>query len=735
MKDIPLPADTLVADRYRIERVLGRGGFALAYLAEDELSARQVVLKELSPPGSVRDDDGFLHLPDTENASAQRTVYEFLREAKLLAKLRVPGVVQIFDAFQFGGTAYAAMQFLPEALTLKRVLRSEGCLSSSRVARIVSCLARTLAAIHKKGYLHRDIKPSNILLIEDEPYLIDFGAAREWQADATVSHTALFTPGYAPIEQLTTRGRRGPASDIYSLGATAYEMLMGFPPISAVDRVGGAALQPLAPDVSTSLAIAITRALSLKAVDRPQTAEQFLALLDGNDDGAQGHTSALEQMDEALSKLLTLKVGRSECPCCGGLLDEVSPLKQGVCPVCRSGRIRARSLDAMRCAVCKISMLKKVVNEKPLKFCPVCSFGRLIQKGVLGNRALSCQACGASFSIPSRGMLRLDAFGEVRTELVEEGSTESENDFWRPMSGRSREVLQCEGCNSIFDIVGNHWILQHGAGTQLRGQNELLPDEWARLAAGLPIDAGSHECDKCRADFYVEGDSTTLVGAEADAFGFAARYLGKRLPTKELAWIGAGKSSGQQGVVCDNCETEFDYAGDYLRLRNTADSAMAAFIDKALTYEDWHRQARGLPLRNQEKQFREQLFEEVRRGLTSGRLTLGKKDRSSLFSGAATFGSDARPGQLVVDASGLRFRGRRSSLSMPVDVISSVSVDGDTLTISALGHADPITFDIQPADVIVELDSGRFTITLDAQDCADALQHAASMKLTGRRLQ
>jgi serine/threonine protein kinase len=203
-----------IAERYRVVRVLGRGGFAVAYLAEDLVAGKQVVIKELFPAGAARRQDGSIAL-GMEPDAAHRLVHGFLDEARLLMKLRAPGIVAVLGGLQWNGTAYCVMEHQPDARPLTDLLKERGKLSVSDSLRIVRSCASALEAIHERGFLHRDIKPSNILIgPQGDATLIDFGAAREWHADATVRHTALFTPGYAPIEQLSDRGRRGPASDL-----------------------------------------------------------------------------------------------------------------------------------------------------------------------------------------------------------------------------------------------------------------------------------------------------------------------------------------------------------------------------------------------------------------------------------------------------------------------------------------------------------------------------------------
>ncbi|MCH8275839.1 MAG: serine/threonine protein kinase, partial [Armatimonadetes bacterium] len=541
--NLQLSPGVQVNSRYRVNRFLGAGGFSSTYLAADELAGRDVVLKELAPPGSARTEDGLLLLPDADGGAAHRLRHQFIGEARLLSRLRIPGVVAVYDAFQWGGTAYMAVEYRPDALPLSEVLEHEGRLPTDRVGRILEGVARSLEAVHQRGYLHRDIKPSNILIGPgDETTLIDFGSAREWQADATVRHTTLFTPGYAPLEQLSESGRRGPATDLYALAATGYEMLVGAPPPSAVDRVGGAALPAISlyrNDVPAGLASAVTKALALRASDRPQSAAEFLSILaaPAAEPGDKA-VSELERMDLALESIANLKVGVRECPACEGLLEEPRPLKPGVCPVCRVGRIRDRRLNTMQCAVCGSGVLRRIENLPVLRFCPICRFGPLLRGGIFRKRGAECGSCGAEFKSEGRGKLALVKFGSEGNEMVEPGRAESETDYWFPLGGRSATVFLCETCGAQFDQApGNRRTLAfwsddpYGIAAHHR---TLTPEEWARTAARLPLDAGNSACESCGADYYVEGDTITLLDADRDPFGFLERHQGRLLRIEQI---------------------------------------------------------------------------------------------------------------------------------------------------------------------------------------------------------
>ncbi len=208
----PLETGAMLSNRFEIQDVLGRGGFAIAYLAHDHVRQDDCTVKELAPAGSVREPGGLLNLHD---ADPHRIRDRFLDEARTLARLDLPGVLPVRASFVENGTAYFATDHVWNSRTLQELLDVEGRMDSDGALDIFFQLLETLEALHAKHVLHRDIKPSNILLAPDgHAILIDFGAAREWLADISQRQTILFTPGYAPLEQLAERAARGPATDL-----------------------------------------------------------------------------------------------------------------------------------------------------------------------------------------------------------------------------------------------------------------------------------------------------------------------------------------------------------------------------------------------------------------------------------------------------------------------------------------------------------------------------------------
>ena len=270
-----LPEDSLVADRYRIQRLIGRGGMAAVYLARDERHGRDVALKFLDGP-----------YPDP------LAVRRFLREIGTLAQLAHSHILPLHDSGEQDGTLYFVMPYVPGG-SLRTRLKTEKTLPVADVERIAREIADALSFAHARGYVHRDIKPENVLLADGHALLADFGIARGETAVGDLALTAtgvgLGTPAYMSPEQAC--GDPADArSDLYSLASVLYEALVGEPPVSprglsglAIDRF----LTPPEPprrkrrDVPPALERTILCALRLAPADRFANAAAFIRALDG----------------------------------------------------------------------------------------------------------------------------------------------------------------------------------------------------------------------------------------------------------------------------------------------------------------------------------------------------------------------------------------------------------------------------------------------------------------------
>ena len=264
-----------LADRYRLERELGQGGMATVYLAEDLKHGRKVAIKVLQP-----------------ELSAVIGGDRFLSEIKTTASLQHPHILGLIDSGEADGLLYYVMPFI-EGETLRARLAREKQLSIDDAIRLTKEVASALEFAHKRGIVHRDIKPENILLQDGQALVADFGIALAVQqaggSRMTQTGMSLGTPAYMSPEQAMGDRDVNSRSDVYALGAMAYEMLTGEPPFTGLNSQAIVAkvltetpppLRPRRPMVSAAVEHAVLVALQKLPADRFGSAKDFADALD-----------------------------------------------------------------------------------------------------------------------------------------------------------------------------------------------------------------------------------------------------------------------------------------------------------------------------------------------------------------------------------------------------------------------------------------------------------------------
>ncbi len=287
--------------RYEVLSVLGQGGFGITYRARDQQLHRDVAIKEYLPTSLAVRQDGITVLPRSTKVAEDFTWgrERFISEGRTLASLHTaPAIVRVFDFLEINGTAYIVME-LVQGDTLENLLKKRGTIGPDEVDAIIWPLLDGLEQVHAAGFLHRDIKPANILMgAGGKPTLIDFGASRAAMAGRTTAMTAIFTPGYAAGEQMTS-AKQGPWTDIYGLSATLYHALTGNAPPSAFDRMlddGYEPLVKLAPKgFAPGLLIGIDAGLAVRAAERPQSIAGWRPLLGQTSAGDSDATAVLSR--------------------------------------------------------------------------------------------------------------------------------------------------------------------------------------------------------------------------------------------------------------------------------------------------------------------------------------------------------------------------------------------------------------------------------------------------------
>jgi len=275
----PSPIAAALADRYTVERELGRGGMATVYLAEEKKHGRKVAIKVLRP-----------------EITAALGTERFLREIGIAAQLSHPHIVPLIDSGDAGGLLYYVQPHVPGGSLRERLTQTRQ-LSLKDALRIAQEIGAGLDYAHRQGFVHRDVKPENILFADGHAVLADFGVARACRPDEDAERRrervtevgfAVGTPEYMSPEQASGAQDLGPASDVYSLACVLYEMLAGDPPFTAARAQAVMAkhvteaprpVRGFRPEVPMSVELAIAQALEKDPARRTASAAQFIAAL------------------------------------------------------------------------------------------------------------------------------------------------------------------------------------------------------------------------------------------------------------------------------------------------------------------------------------------------------------------------------------------------------------------------------------------------------------------------
>ena len=211
-------SDRLLAGRYRLGGVLGRGGMGTVWRAKDETLGRTVAVKELRLPARIDEDE------------KRRLITRTFREAKAIARIRNNGAVTVYDVIDEDNRPWIVME-LVEGKSLAEVIREDGLLTPKRAAEVGLAILDVLRSAHREGILHRDVKPSNVLIAEDgRVVLTDFGIAQV-EGDPSITSTGMLVGAPSYISPERARGHKpGPAADLWSLGGLLYASVEGVPP-------------------------------------------------------------------------------------------------------------------------------------------------------------------------------------------------------------------------------------------------------------------------------------------------------------------------------------------------------------------------------------------------------------------------------------------------------------------------------------------------------------------------
>lgn len=280
------PGVFLRHNTYRIEKVLGQGGFGITYLAMDLNLDRYVAIKEFFPKDYCDRDDATSHVTLGTQGSKEfvnRLKAKFLKEARNIARFDNPNIIRIHAAFEENDTAYYVMDYI-EGLNLYEMVKRYGFLNEDKALEYVEKVGKALIYVHGKRMNHLDVKPANILIrkSDDTPILIDFGLSKQYDSEGNQTSTTPtgISHGYAPPEQYNDGGVKefSPQTDIYSLAATLYYALSGVVPPQATSLIEEDLTFPEA--IPTRFIGPVSKAMSPGRKDRQKTIEAFLNELD-----------------------------------------------------------------------------------------------------------------------------------------------------------------------------------------------------------------------------------------------------------------------------------------------------------------------------------------------------------------------------------------------------------------------------------------------------------------------
>lgn len=295
------PGSKLRGGRYRIEKVLGRGGFGITYQGETATTLSgelgnmdvrvKIAIKEFfMRDRCIRQGDGMGVTVPAEGSHQQVDKYKskFISEARNLSNIHHPNIINVSDVFEENQTVYYVMQYLPGGSMADKVKQADlGRLTEEQALKYIHQVADALSYLHSEKHIcHLDVKPANVLLSgDDTAILIDFGISKTFDdtggAESSTSSVS-YSNNYAPIEQYQAMKQFSPQTDLYSLGATLYYMLTGSTPPEASELFDGF---PKCPYYINTPRIWQALELAMKPIkkDRPDSVAKWIRLLDGTD--------------------------------------------------------------------------------------------------------------------------------------------------------------------------------------------------------------------------------------------------------------------------------------------------------------------------------------------------------------------------------------------------------------------------------------------------------------------
>ena len=298
-------------NEYTIVRKIGGGGFSLVYLGRDGVN-QPVAIKEYLPGALVLRTEGsvIVQANSVENNNIFRHGMKcFFEEVRALAKINHPNVIRVTNFFRANDTVYMVMRYERGKTLQQHIQANRGNIRESFIRRVFAHLLNGLRDVHTHKLLHLDIKPSNIYIrLDGSPVLIDFGAARQTLSQEESKLQPMYTPGFAAPEQYHNRERLGPWTDVYSVGASLYACLAGFPPQAADARLLNDKMVPARTTwrgtYSEQLLETVDACLKLNYMERPQSVFSLQKVLMDRSAMEPPRRSLLHSLKQSLNREL-----------------------------------------------------------------------------------------------------------------------------------------------------------------------------------------------------------------------------------------------------------------------------------------------------------------------------------------------------------------------------------------------------------------------------------------------
>ncbi|MBV9864399.1 MAG: protein kinase [Abitibacteriaceae bacterium] len=327
-------------------------------------------------------------------------------------------------------------------------------------------------------------------------------------------------------------------------------------------------------------------------------------------------------INDRLSPLYNFSVNPPDlCPGCHqARLTTAAGQPTGLCPLCQQGQLMRRQWELKHCPICRKEGFAQQKLSETLVMCPICRRGPVEEErrprfgGMVVDVWWHCPRCQAHFD-EHRGRALLVSFEDDPYGIGAQQKGQSHTrDEWQKISTRSERYGLCPHCSAQFDVpdddrmtLMDYQLDPFEVGKRYKGTTASWA-AWARLSRDLPPIAGTHHCSHCRAEYDYDRVQHTMTLLEAANIpAWAQRWRGMPISLQSWYFAAEGKRSGNPGLICPSCHTEFDQDGNSLKLAATTASALTPSLNQSLSLEDWQRRARGIPTLEEAQQLRNEL--------------------------------------------------------------------------------------------------------------------------------